>query len=590
MSIFALYVRVLSLLRPAWRGALALVVANLVLATTQFVEPLLMGKVIDRLAAAQGRAEPATWGDVGPWVALWAGLGLFSILAGVLLNLYSDRLAHRQRFAAMADFFEHLMHLPTGFHVQAHSGQLLKIMIDGANAMFSLWLLFFREHCAVFVSLFVLLPATLLVNWRLGSLLLVLIALSAFAINFVVRKTQAKNGEANDVYADIGKQVSDVLGALPAVQSFTRIEAETDSFRALTQRFLAAQFPVLKWWAFAGVATRAGATLTLAGIFVFGVALNMRGQATLGQIVAFMALASGLIARIEQSNNFVYFMFGQSEQVRQFFGILERQSDVVERPGAAPAGRLSGAVRFEHVDFSYGGGRPALTDLSLEANPGETIALVGGTGSGKTTTLALLHRVFDPSAGRVSVDGRDIRDFTLNSLRANVGVVFQEPYLFARTIEENLRIGKPDASDAEIWRALGRAQAADFVRAQPQGLHTIVGERGRTLSGGERQRLAIARALLKDPPIMVLDEATSALDAGTETRLQEALDEAMRGRTTFVIAHRLATVRNADRILVLDRGRVIEEGTFDALVAKGGAFAALAKAQFMGEPQGAGAG
>ena len=490
----------------------------------------------------------------------------------------------------MADFFEHLMHLPTAFHVEAHTGQLLKIMIDGANGMFSLWLLFFREHCAVFVSLFVLLPATLLVNWRLGSLLLVLIALFAVAINFVVRRTQAKNGEANDVYSDIGKQVSDVLGNLPAVQSFTRIEAETRSLRAMTQRFLAAQFPVLTWWAFAGIATRAGATLTLAGIFVSGVALNMRGEATLGEIVAFMALASGMIARIEQSNNFVYFMFGQSAQVRQFFAILERKSDVAERPGATPAGRLSGAVRFEHVDFSYGGGRAALSDLSLEAQAGETIALVGGTGSGKTTTLALLHRVFDPSAGRVSVDGRDIRDFTLNSLRANVGVVFQEPYLFARTIEENLRIGKPDASDAEIWRALERAQAADFVRAQPFGLQTLVGERGRTLSGGERQRLAIARALLKDPPIMVLDEATSALDAGTETRLQEALDEAMRGRTTFVIAHRLATVRNADRILVLDRGRIVEEGTFDALVARGGAFAALAKAQFMAEPQGAGAG
>ncbi len=587
MSIFALYVRVLSLLHPVWRGALALVLANCVLATTQFVEPLLLGKVVDRLAAGQGGGAPARWSDVGPWVALWAALGLFSIIAGVLLNLFSDRLSHQRRFAAMADFFEHLMHLPTAFHVQAHTGQLLKIMIDGANGMFSLWLLFFREHCAVFLSLFVLLPATLLVNWRLGSLLFVLIALSAVSINFVVRRTQAKNGEANDVYSDIGKQVSDVLGNLPAVQSFTRIEAETDSLRAMTQRFLAAQFPVLKWWAFAGIATRAGATLTLAGIFVSGVALNMRGQATLGQIVAFMSLAAGMIARIEQSNNFVYFMFGQSAQVRAFFGILERKSDVVERVGATSAGRLSGDVRFEHVSFSYGGG-PALNDISFQARPGETIALVGGTGSGKTTTLALLHRVFDPSAGRVSVDGRDIRDFTLNSLRANVGVVFQEPYLFARTIEENLRMGKSDASDAEIWRALERAQAADFVRAQAHGLATMVGERGRTLSGGERQRLAIARALLKDPPIMVLDEATSALDAGTETRLQQALDEAMRGRTTFVIAHRLATVRNADRILVLDRGRVIEEGTFETLVAKGGAFAALAKAQFMAEPQGTG--
>jgi ATP-binding cassette, subfamily B, beta-glucan exporter len=213
-------------------------------------------------------------------------------------------------------------------------------------------------------------------------------------------------------------------------------------------------------------------------------------------------------------------------------------------------------------------------------------ALVGGTGAGKTTTLALLHRVFDPTSGRVAIDGRDIREMTLESLRANVGVVFQEPYLFARSIAENLRIGKPDATEAEMFRALERAQAKDFVANLPDGLATIVGERGRNFSGGERQRLAIARALLKDPPIMVLDEATSALDAATEQRLQRALEEATRGRTTFVIAHRLATVRDADLILVLDKGAIVESGSFDALVDKGGVFAALAKAQFMAKSAG----
>ena len=213
--------------------------------------------------------------------------------------------------------------------------------------------------------------------------------------------------------------------------------------------------------------------------------------------------------------------------------------------------------------------------------PGETIALVGSTGSGKSTTLGLLHRVFDPLQGKVTIDGRDIRDVTLASLRRNIGVVFQEPMLFARSIEENLRVGKPDATQEEINIALERAQATEFVSRQTDGLATIVGERGRSLSGGERQRVAIARALLKDPPIMIFDEATSALDATTERQLQAALDAATKGRTTFVIAHRLSTIRNATRILVFDQGKVVESGNFDELVAKNGKFAALARAQFM---------
>ncbi len=294
-----------------------------------------------------------------------------------------------------------------------------------------------------------------------------------------------------------------------------------------------------------------------------------------------MSLATNLIGRLEQIVGFVNFMFGQAPQLRQFFDVLDARAEVADRPGAAAVGRLVGRVEFESVGFSYGGERAALSEVSFDAPAGRTIALVGATGSGKSTALALLHRVFDPSEGRVTIDGRDVRDMTLRSLRANIGVVFQEPFLLARSIEENLRIGKPDASAAEIQRALELAQAADFVARQPQGLATIVGERGRNLSGGERQRLSIARALLKDPPILVLDEATSALDAATETKLQQALEAARRGRTTFVIAHRLATIRNADLILVFDRGRIVESGAFDALVARGGAFAALAAAQFM---------
>ena len=224
---------------------------------------------------------------------------------------------------------------------------------------------------------------------------------------------------------------------------------------------------------------------------------------------------------------------------------------------------------------------PRSTDLSFTALPGERIALVGPTGSGKSTALALLHRTFDPQAGVVSVDGMDVRALTLTGLRRNIGVVFQETLLFNRSIGENLRVGKPDATDAELREAAARAQALDFIDRNPDGLEAHIGERGRLLSGGERQRLAIARALLKDPPILILDEATSALDPVTEARVSQALDEVMKGRTTFVIAHRLATVRNATRILVFNNGRVVETGTYDELVQRGGYFAELVHAQFV---------
>ena len=213
--------------------------------------------------------------------------------------------------------------------------------------------------------------------------------------------------------------------------------------------------------------------------------------------------------------------------------------------------------------------------------PGEVIALVGPTGAGKTTALALLHRVFDPQSGAITIDGIDLREMKLSALRRNIGVVFQEMLLFNRSIRENLTAGKPDATDEEMMEALRRAQALDFVERNPDKLNAVVGERGRFLSGGERQRISIARALLKNPPILILDEATSALDAQTETKVQAALDEVMKDRTTFVIAHRLATIRNATRIVVFRDGRAVEVGDFEELVALNGAFAELARSQFL---------
>jgi ATP-binding cassette subfamily B protein len=344
---------------------------------------------------------------------------------------------------------------------------------------------------------------------------------------------------------------------------------------------LAAQIPILSWWAVVSVGTKAATTLTILAIFLVGTWLHIHGLASIGEIVTFVGFSTLLVGRLDQVVGFANRLVLDAPRLAEFFDVMDVIPNVHDRHGAKPLEHVRGAVAFEDVSFSYDGKRSALVDVSFAVAPGETIALVGSTGAGKSTALALLHRAFDPQSGRITIDGHDLRDVTLASLRRNIGVVFQEAMLFNRTIEENLRVGQPNATPAEIASALERAQATELVARQSEGLSTIVGERGRSLSGGERQRLAIARALLKDPPILILDEATSALDAATEQKVQAALDEVMKGRTTFVIAHRLATVRNADRILVFEAGRVVETGSFDALVGLGGRFAALARAQFM---------
>lgn len=584
MSVLSVYARVLGLLAPQARLVAILVAANLALATTAFAEPLLFGHIIDRLTRALAPGETLSWDDLLPLVSAWAGAGLFSIGGAILVGLNADRLAHRRRLAVMSDYFDHVLSLPMSYHASVHSGRLLKTMLDGANAMFGLWLSFFRENCASFVALFALLPMTLFINWRLGGLLVALVAVFYFATSFVLRRTVDLQEQVERYNSTLAEHASDALGNVPVVQSFTRIESESHALNRIIDDVLAAQWPVLSWWAVVVVASRASATLTILAIFLLGVFLHLRGLASIGEIVMFMSFATMLIGRLEQVVGFINVLFQQSAKLKEFFNVLDTQPSVADRPGARDAGRLSGAVEFEHVTFSYDGRRTAVRDVSFSAKPGETIALVGATGSGKSTTLGLLHRVFDPDNGRVKIDGVDIRDFTLLSLRRNIGVVFQEPMLFARTIEENLRMGNPDATDEEIAQALELAQATEFVSRQSDGRETRVGERGRSLSGGERQRLSIARALLKNPPIMVFDEATSALDATTERLIQKALEAATKGRTTFVIAHRLATVRGADRILVFDQGEIVESGSFDELVEKGGRFAMLAAAQFMTEP------
>jgi len=580
MTLAALYRRVLRQLGPDQRTGWGLAFTNVCLAIALFAEPILFGRVIDTLSKSATESTAQLWDRVVPLLLAWAGFGLFTITAGALIALLSDRLAHRRRHAVLADYFEHVLHLPLSQHSRTHTGRAMKVMLQGTDTLWWLWLSFFRDNLAALVSLIVLIPVALYVNWHLAWVLIVLCVIFALLTHFILTRTQALQQQVESHHSDLAERASDTLGNVALVQSFARVQHEVDSLKGISQRVLSAQLPVLSWWAVMTMLTRSATTLTILCIVVLGAWLFTLNLISVGEIVTFIAFAGLIIGKLEQVVSFINKLAMDAPKLRDFFEVLDTNPLIRDSINAIDPGRLTGKIAFENVSFSYDGKRIAIDKLSFTIQPGQTIALVGASGAGKTTALSLLYRAFDPQTGVITVDGQDIRDYQLAALRRNIGVVFQEPLLFNRSIAENLRIGSPQATDAQLLEACARAQALDFIERQPQGLDTNIGERGRALSGGERQRLSIARVILKDPPILILDEATSALDGTTELKLMEALEEVTRNRTTLVIAHRLSTIRHADMILVMEGGRVIETGSFDTLYAQHGRFTEIVNAQF----------
>ncbi|GAC1452134.1 MAG: glucan ABC transporter ATP-binding protein/ permease [Steroidobacteraceae bacterium] len=568
MPLLKIYLRVLALLGPEKWLATTLAVANLGMAAVFLLEPWLFGRVVDALAAGLA-------GDAWSYIGWWTGVGFFGVAANVLVSLYSDRLAHRRQLAVIVDFFEHALALPLGFHDRHHTGRLLRTLHAGSGNLFGLWLSFFRSHLSTVIAVLVMIPLALRTNWKLALLMMALMSTFVLFNSLVVRRTGEAQREVEQLNQEIAERTGDVFGNVMVVQSFSRVVTEVAALRQLAGQVLAAQYPVLRGWAWVSVANRAASTLTVIGIFAFGVQLHGRGEVSIGAIVSFVGFAMMMIGRLEQLAGFISEIFFQAPALANFFEVLDTRSGLHEPPGAADLRDVKGEVAFENVSFGYDAAHPVLRQLSFRVPAGTTAAVVGPTGAGKTTALSLLYRAYDPTVGRITIDGVDIRSVNLSSLRARIAVVFQNPGLLYRSIAENLRIGRPEASDAELEAAALAAEAHHFVAARPEGYAAMVAEHGKSLSGGERQRLSIARAMLKDAPILILDEATSALDNTTEARVQRALAALVKGRTTFVIAHRLSTVRSADTILVIQNGRLVEQGRYQELVRRGGVFAGL---------------
>jgi len=526
----------------------------------------------------QGTASTLAWVIAAP-VALTLAYGLARILMGVVAQvrdgLFAKVALHAVRTLA-TQTFKHMHDLSLRFHLERKTGGLTRVLERARNGIETIVRMLVLQLAPTIVELVMVMAVLVFVfDWRYA--LVVAVTILAYGV-FTWKASEwrlAIRKEMNDSDTEANTKAVDSLLNFETVKYFgaERWEnARYDRSMARYEKATVHTYTSLAWLN-AGQAVIYTAGLTL--IMVMCVMDIRAGRQSVGSFV----MVNAMLIQLYVPLNFLGFIYREIKQamldIEAMFAVLGQPAEIRDRPGAGPLVVHGGTVRFEDVHFSYEGARQILKGVSFEVPAGRTVAIVGASGAGKSTLSRLLFRFYDVTAGRITIDGQDIRAVTQESLRAAIGMVPQDTVLFNDTIAYNIRYGRQDATPAEVEEAARLAQIDGFIRATPKGYATEVGERGLKLSGGEKQRVAIARTILKAPPILVLDEATSALDSHTEREIQDALDEVAQGRTTLVIAHRLSTVVNADEILVLEDGRVAERGSHAALIARGGLYAAL---------------
>ncbi|OIS95513.1 glucan ABC transporter ATP-binding protein/ permease [Brucella cytisi] len=569
MSLLKIYWRAMEYLAVEKTATITMCVASVLVALVTLAEPILFGRVIQAISDK---------GDIFSPLAMWAALGGFNIVAAVFVARGADRLAHRRRLGVMINSYERLITMPLSWHQKRGTSNALHTLIRATDSLFTLWLEFMRQHLTTVVALATLIPVAMSMDMRMSLVLIVLGVIYVMIGQLVMRKTKDGQTAVEKHHHKLFEHVSDTISNVSVVQSYNRIASETQSLRDYAKNLEKVQFPVLNWWALASGLNRMASTFSMVVVLVLGAYFVTKGQMRVGDVIAFIGFAQLMIGRLDQISAFISQTVTARAKLEEFFQMEDATADRQEPQSVSDLNDVKGDIIFDNVTFEFPNSGQGVYDVSFEIKPGQTVAIVGPTGAGKTTLINLLQRVFDPAAGRITIDGTDTRTVSRRSLRHAIATVFQDAGLFNRSVEENIRVGRESATHEEVHAAARAAAAHDFILAKSDGYDTVVGERGSQLSGGERQRLAIARAILKDSPILVLDEATSALDVETEEKVKQAVDDLSHNRTTFIIAHRLSTVRSADLVLFMDKGHLVESGSFDELAARGGRFTDLLRA------------
>jgi subfamily B ATP-binding cassette protein MsbA len=477
--------------------------------------------------------------------------------------------------------FQQLMRLSVGFHDANTSGRLVSRVVNDVGMMANAASSVVKDIFQNGLTFLAMVGVIIYQNWRLAAISLVVIPLSALTMVRVGKRLKRLATSGQEQMGDMASTLQETFAGIRVVKAFGREEAEAERFKARNQTFLLTTLKSNQVWSLGHSHMEIIGVIGIATIIWYGGYLVIHEEMTPGAFFSFMAamfMAYTPIKKLSGANNLIQQALAAAERV---FDVLDLETEQSQNHGTVPLAGINRAIEFQGVSLRYENQTaPALTDVDLSIKPGEVVALVGSSGSGKTTLVGLLPRFYEPTGGGIYIDGIPLTSYELQSLRAHIGIVSQEIVLFDDTVRSNIAFGRTGAGQADVEQAAKLAYAHDFILRLPEGYDTIIGERGLKLSGGERQRLAIARAILRDPPILILDEATSALDTESERIVQLALGNLMKNRTTLVIAHRLSTIQNADRIIVLDRGAIVEMGSHDELLRQGGAYHRLHAMQF----------
>ncbi|GAB4114486.1 MAG: ABC transporter ATP-binding protein [Roseiflexaceae bacterium] len=595
--------RVMIFLKPYWLITLGAFISLALTSATNLVGPQILSQLIDQGITAKN-TDVLIWSSV-LLVVVAVIRGVFSFTQGFWAEKVSQSAAYDMR----NDLFAKIQNLSFSYHDRAQTGQLMTRItsdVDQVRTFISMGLIQMISALAMLIGSIVML---ININWQLALMTLMVIPVIAVVLGYFIQVVRPMFGIIQERLGVLNTILQENLAGVRVVQAFAREPYEWERYTNANQSLLEANirsvqamsssFPLVFFFSNIGTLI----VIWAGGFQVIG------GSLSIGALVAFNGYLALLIMPLMQIGFISAQIARAGVSAERMFDILDAQSEITDKPGAQPLPAVQGQVRFEGVSFGYfvkqvkpaeqaakkPGGRPTggmggmgagpqdnliLRGVSFTAEPGMTVAIMGKTGSGKSTIINLIPRFYDTSAGRVLIDGHDVRDVQIESLRSQIGIVLQDTTLFSGSIRENIAYGRPDASEAEVIAASEAAQAHAFISGFPDGYETVIGERGVTLSGGQRQRIAIARAILRDPRILILDDSTSAVDAETEYQIQQALDRLMAGRTSFVIAQRISTVRSADLILLLDQGRIAAMGTHDDLLRESALYGEIIDSQF----------